>query len=145
MVEVNDMYYAWSPNEEIAESGECGGAVTSILKFMLEEGIVDAVLAVKKGADLYDAVPTLITDPEKIIESAGSLHCGTLNMAKTVEKYLKGAEDMKLAVTTKPCDAMTLVELMKRDKVDANNVIMVGVNCGGTLPPVQAREMIEKF
>ena len=145
MVEVNDMYYAWSPNEEIAESGECGGAVTSILKFMLEEGIVDAVLAVKKGADLYDAVPTLITDPEKIIESAGSLHCGTLNMAKTVEKYLKGAEDMKLAVTTKPCDAMTLVELMKRDKVNSDNVVMVGVNCGGTLPPVQAREMIEKF
>ena len=35
MVEVNDMYYAWSSNEEIAESGECGGAVTSILKFML--------------------------------------------------------------------------------------------------------------
>ena len=22
---------------------------------------------------------------------------------------------------------------------------MVGINCGGTLPPVQAREMIEKF
>ncbi len=61
---------------------------------MLEEGIVDAVLAVKKGADLYDAVPTLITDPEKIIESAGSLHCGTLNMAKTVEKYLKGGKDI---------------------------------------------------
>ena len=92
MVQVNDMYYAFSPDEEIAESGECGGAVTSLLKFMLEEGIVDAVLAVKKGADLYDAVPTLITDPEKIIESAGSLHCGTLNMAKTVQKYLKGAE-----------------------------------------------------
>ena len=145
MVQVNDMYYAFSPDEEIAESGECGGAVTSLLKFMLEEGIVDAVLAVKKGADLYDAVPTLITDPEKIIESAGSLHCGTLNMAKTVQKYLKGAEDMKLAVTTKPCDAMTIVELMKRKKISRDNVVMIGVNCGGTLPPVQAREMIEKF
>jgi len=73
MVQVNDMYYAWSPDEEIAESGECGGAVTSIMKFLLEEGIVDAVLAVKKGSDLYDAVPTLISDPEQIIETAGSL------------------------------------------------------------------------
>ena len=145
MVQVNDMYYAFSPDEEIAESGECGGAVTSLLKFMLEEGIVDAVLAVKKGADLYDAVPTLITNPEKIIESAGTLHCGTLNMAKTVQKYLKGAEDMKSAVTTKPCDAMTIVELMKRKKISRDNVVMIGVNCGGTLPPVQAREMIEKF
>ena len=145
MVQVNDKYYALSSNEEIAESGECGGAVTSVLKFLLEEGIVDAVLAVKKGADLYDAVPTLITDPEKIIESAGSLHCGTLNLAKVVERYLDGAEDFKIAVTTKPCDAMTLRELMKREKVNEDNVVMVGLNCGGTLPPVQAREMIEKF
>jgi formate dehydrogenase subunit beta len=145
MVKVNDMYYAWSPEEEIAESGECGGAATSILKFLLEEGIVDAVLAVKKGSDLYDAVPTLITDPEKIIESAGSLHCGTLNIATALNTYLKGAKDFKIAVTTKPCDAMTIVELMKRKQIERENVVMVGVNCGGTLPPVQAREMIEKF
>ena len=139
------MYYAWSPNEEIAESGECGGAVTSVLKFLLEEGIVDAVLAVKKGADLYDAVPTLITDPAEIIESAGSLHCGTLNLAKVVEKYLDGAKNFKMAVTTKPCDAKTIVELMKRNRIERDNVVMVGVNCGGTLPPVKTREMIEKF
>ncbi len=145
MVKVNDMYYAWSPDDEIAESGECGGAVTSVMKFLLEEGIVDAVLAVKKGADLYDAVPTLITDPEEVIESAGSLHCGTLNIAKTLNKYLNGAKDMKIAVTTKPCDAMTIVELMKRNQIERDNVVMIGVNCGGTLPPVQAREMIEKF
>lgn len=145
MVKVNDMYYAWSPDDEIAESGECGGAVTSVMKFLLEEGIVDGVLVVKQGADLYDAVPTLITDPEKIIESAGSLHCGTLNIAKTLERYLNGAKDMKIAVTTKPCDAMTIVELMKRNQIERDNVVMIGVNCGGTLPPVKAREMIEKF
>ncbi|MDD1763713.1 MAG: Coenzyme F420 hydrogenase/dehydrogenase, beta subunit C-terminal domain [Methanobacteriaceae archaeon] len=145
MVQVNDMYYAWSPDEEIAESGECGGAVTSIMKFLLEEGIVDAVLAVKKGSDLYDAVPTLISDPEQIIETAGSLHCGTLNICNTLSNYLNGAKDMKIAVTTKPCDAMSIVELMKRKQIDPENVVMIGVNCGGTLPPVQAREMIEKF
>ncbi|MGB9938074.1 MAG: Coenzyme F420 hydrogenase/dehydrogenase, beta subunit C-terminal domain, partial [Methanobacterium sp.] len=101
--------------------------------------------AVKKGADLYDAVPTLITDPEEVIESAGSLHCGTLNLAKVVSKYLNGAEDIKIAVTTKPCDAMTIRELMKKEKVNEKNVVMVGLNCGGTLPPVQAREMIEEL
>lgn len=145
MVQVNDKYYAWSPDEEIAENGECGGAVTSIMKFLLEEGIVDAVLAVKRGADLYDAVPTLITDPEKIIESAGSLHCGTLNICNPLFNYLEGAKDLKIAVTTKPCDAMSIVELIKRKQIDRNNLVMIGVNCGGTLPPVKAREMIETF
>jgi formate dehydrogenase subunit beta len=145
MVQVGDMCYAWGSDDEIAASGECGGAVTTILKFLLEDGIVDAVLAVKKGSDLYDAVPTLISDPEKIIETAGSLHCGTLNMAKTLEKYLEGARNMKIAVTAKPCDAMTMVELIKREQIDGDNLIIVGVNCGGTMPPVKAREMIEKF
>ncbi|HII83919.1 MAG TPA: 4Fe-4S binding protein, partial [Methanobacterium subterraneum] len=67
------------------------------------------------------------------------------NMAKIVGKYLDGAKDMKIAVTTKPCDAMTIVELMKRKQISQDNVVMIGINCGGTLPPVQAREMIEKF
>ena len=107
-VNVNDMFYAYSGNEAIKEKGEYGGVVTTIMKYLLEEGIVDAVVAVEEAADLYDAKPILITDPEDVIKSAGSLHCGTLNLAKFVSKYLDGARDMKIAVTTKPCDAMTL-------------------------------------
>ena len=121
---VNDMYYAYSGNEAIKEKGEYGGVVTTIMKYLLEEGIVDAVVAVEEAADLYDAKPILITDPEDVIKSAGSLHCGTLNLAKFVSKYLDGARDMKIAVTTKPCDAMTLKELMRKGKVIEDNVII---------------------
>ncbi|MGL4669307.1 MAG: Coenzyme F420 hydrogenase/dehydrogenase, beta subunit C-terminal domain [Methanobacteriaceae archaeon] len=145
MVKVNDMFYAWASDNEILEKGECGGAVSSFLKYLLEEKIVDGVLSVKKGSDIYDAVPTLITDPEDVIGSAGSLHCGTLNMAKTIQKYLNGAKDIKIAVTVKPCDARTIVELMKRKQIKEDNILMVGINCGGTMPPVKAREMISKF
>ena len=51
-VNVNDMYYAFSANEAIKEKGEYGGAVTTIMKYLLEEGIVDAVVAVEEAADL---------------------------------------------------------------------------------------------
>ena len=133
---------AYSANDAIKEKGEYGGAVTTIMKYLLEEGIVDAVVAVEEAADLYDAKPILITDPEDVIKSAGSLHCGTLNLAKFVSKYLDGARDMKIAVTCKPCDAMTLKELMRKRKVIEDNVIMIGVNCGGTMPPVPTMKMI---
>ncbi|MGL4669305.1 MAG: Coenzyme F420 hydrogenase/dehydrogenase, beta subunit C-terminal domain [Methanobacteriaceae archaeon] len=145
MVKIGDMCYAWASDNEILEKGECGGAVTTILKSLLELGEVDGVLAVSKGTDLYDAVPTLITDPNDVIKSAGSLHCGTLNMGKTVKKYLNGAKDIKIAVTVKPCDAMTLVELIKRGEIEEDNVLMIGINCGGTMPPVKAREMVDLF
>ena len=145
MINTNDMFYAKSSDAEIAEAGEYGGAVTTLLKFLLKEGIVDAVLAVDSSADLYDVVPVLIEDPEDVVKAAGSLHFGTLNLAKVVARYLNGAQDMKIAVTVKPCDAMTMVELMKREKVNADNVIMVCLNCGGTMPPVKGRQMMEQF
>ncbi|KZX17422.1 Coenzyme F420 hydrogenase/dehydrogenase, beta subunit C-terminal domain [Methanobrevibacter filiformis] len=144
VVKVNDVCYMWSADDNIAAKGEYGGAVTTLMKYFLDNNVVDAVLAVEKAADLYDAVPTLITDSGDIEKSAGSLHCGTLNLAKVVERYLDGLKDIKIAVTCKPCDAMTLRELIKKGRVQEDNLIMVGVNCGGTMPPNKTRIMIDE-
>jgi len=146
MAAKGDMIYAWTTNADLAKVAECGGAVTGLLKYALENKIVDAVLAVKKGVDLYDAVPTIITDPAEIGQTAGSLHCGTLLLSKLIKKYLDGAEDMRLAVTVKGCDAMGIYELAKRNQVNLDNLLLIGVNCGGSVSPVTARKMIrEKF
>jgi len=146
MAAKGDMVYAWTTSPDIAKVAECGGAVTGLLKFALENKIVDAVLAVKKGVDLYDAVPTIITDPAEIGQTAGSLHCGTLLVAKLIKKYLDGANDMRLGVTVKGCDAMGIYELAKRNQVNLDNLLLIGVNCGGSVSPVAARKMIaQKF
>ncbi|MGA2933881.1 MAG: Coenzyme F420 hydrogenase/dehydrogenase, beta subunit C-terminal domain [Methanomicrobiales archaeon] len=146
MAAKGEMFYAWTTNKGLAEKAECGGAVTGLLKYALENKIVDAVLAVKKGKDLYDAVPTIITDPKDMDQTAGSLHCGTLLMSKLVKKYFNGANTMKLGITIKGCDAMGLYELAKRKQVNLDNLVMIGVNCGGSVSPVPARKMIaEKF
>ncbi len=64
--------FAKSKDSAIHEAGECGGAVTSIFKYLLDEGIVDGVLALRPGYDIYDGIPTLITDSEDLISTAGS-------------------------------------------------------------------------
>ncbi|MDD1679084.1 MAG: Coenzyme F420 hydrogenase/dehydrogenase, beta subunit C-terminal domain [Methanomicrobiales archaeon] len=146
MVAKGDMVYAWTTDAEIAKKAECGGAVTGLLKFALETKLVDAVFAVKKGQDLYDAVPVVITNPEEVKDVAGSLHCGTLLMSKLVKKFLNGAKDMKIAMVVKGCDMMGLYELGKRQQVNLDNLIMIGVNCGGSVSAITARKMIkEKF
>jgi formate dehydrogenase subunit beta len=140
------MVYAWTTDAELQKKAECGGAVTQLLKFALEKKMVDGVFAVKRGQDIYDAVPTYITDPKELDKTAGSLHCGTLLLSKLVKKYLDGARDKKIAMTVKGCDMMGLYELAKRQQVNLDNIIMIGVNCGGTVSPVTARKMIrEKF
>jgi len=146
MVKKGDMVYAWTTDADLAKKAECGGAVTTLLKYALENKLVDAVLAVKKGADLYDAVPVIITDPKDLDETAGSLHCGTLLLSKLVKKYLGGANDFRIAMTVKGCDVMGLYELAKRQQVNLDNILMIGVNCGGSVSPVTARKMIaDKF
>jgi len=146
MVKKGDMLYAWTSDADLAAKAECGGAVTGLLKFALEKKMVDAVFAVKRGQDIYDAVPTLITDPKELNQTAGSLHCGTLLLSKLIKKYLGGASNMKIAMPVKGCDMMGILELAKRDKINLDNILMIGVNCGGTVSPITAREMIaDKF
>jgi len=146
MSKKGDMVYAWTSDAELAKKAECGGAVTQLLKFALEKKMVDGVFAVKRGQDIYDAVPVYITDPKELDKTAGSLHCGTLLMSKLVKKYLDGANDKKIAMTVKGCDMMGLYELAKRQQVNLDNIIMIGVNCGGSVSAITARKMIkDKF
>jgi len=146
MAKKGDMLYAWTNDAEIKKKAELGGAVTSLWKYALESKLVDAVLVITKGVDLYDAKPVIITDPAKLKDTAGSLHCGTLLIPKLVKKYLNGAFDKKIGVTVKGCDMMAFYELAKRKQINLDNIIMIGVNCGGSVSPVMARKMItDKF
>ncbi|HOX35568.1 MAG TPA: Coenzyme F420 hydrogenase/dehydrogenase, beta subunit C-terminal domain [Methanoregulaceae archaeon] len=146
MAKKGDMLYAWTNDADIKKHAELGGAVTALWKHALDSKVVDAVLVVKKGTDLYDAQPALITKSEDLKDTAGSLHCGTLLLAKLIHKFLDGAEHMKLGVTVKGCDMMGMYELAKRKQINLDNVIMIGVNCGGSVSPVTARKMIaDKF
>ncbi len=146
MAKKGDMLYAWTNDADIKKKAELGGAVTALWKYALESKAVDAVFAIRKGKDLYDAQPVLITDPKELAQTAGSLHCGTLLMPKLVKKYLDGAKTMKIGVTVKGCDVMGFIELAKRKQINLDNVLMIGVNCGGSVSPVSARRMIaDKF
>lgn len=141
-----DMYLAQSSDDETLKKAEYGGAVTSLLKFALESKMVDAVLAVKaRDGNRYDGIPVLITDPSELIETAGSLHCASPNIARFLKEYLNGAFDTKIAVVCKPCDARAIIELAKRTQIKMDNLILIGLNCTGTLPSAAAKQMFREI
>jgi len=140
-----DMYIARSADEEILGKAECGGAVTSLLKFALENKTVNAVITTKaRGGNRYDGVPFLTTDPKDIIETSGSLHCTSPNIARFVKEYLDGAANLKVAVVVKPCDAKAIIELTKRNQINLDNLLLIGLNCTGTLPAAKAKKMFRE-
>jgi formate dehydrogenase subunit beta len=142
-----DMYLARAGDKDISERGEHGGVVTSLLKFALESKNVDAVVATKaRESNRYNGIPVLITEPDKIIETAGSLHSSSPNIARLLTEYLDGASNLKIAVVVKPCDAKAVIELTKRTQINLDNLLLIGINCTGTLPSAKARTMMqEKF
>jgi len=141
------MYIARSLDNSILERAESGGAVTSVLKCALENGDIDGVVTVKSSTgDRFAGLPVLITNPEELIDTAGSLHSSLPNIPRFVKEYLEGAAKMKLAVVGKPCDIRAIIELQKRNQIDIDNVILIGLNCTGTIAPATARKMfIEEF
>ncbi len=145
MVKVGDMFYAQAADSAIQQQGECGGAVTATLKHLLEKKVVDGVLAMKRGADIYDGVPTLITDPARVAELSGSLHCAPVIQSNVLFKYLNGAQDMRVAVVGVGCDSLALQVQIRKEELNPDNLVLIGLNCGGTLPPVKAQEMIQKL
>jgi formate dehydrogenase subunit beta len=142
-----DMYIARSLDKAILEKADRGGVVTSLLKFALDSKKADTVLAVKaREGNRYDGIPVLISRPDKVIETTGALHCTSPNIARFLKEYLNGAKDQKIAVVVKPCDAKAIIELAKRTQVKLDNLILIGLNCTGTLPSTRAKTtMKEEF
>jgi formate dehydrogenase subunit beta len=139
-----DLYWAWSSDPAIVDKAKCGGAVTALLKFALATKQVDAVLGVKARDDnRYDGVPVLIDDADEVARAAGALHSVSANIARCLKEYLDGAANMRVAVTCKPCDAKAIIELAKRNQIDLENVLLVGLNCTGTMHPNTAKRMME--
>ncbi len=141
----DNMYIVRSLDKSILEAVPSGGVVTTILKCALEKGIIDGVVAVRaKNGDRFSGIPVLLSMPEELAASAGSLHFSIPNIARFVKEYLDGGTSMKLAVVGKPCDIRAIIELQKRQQIERENLFLIGLNCTGTISPSEARRVLRE-
>ncbi|HWQ67366.1 MAG TPA: Coenzyme F420 hydrogenase/dehydrogenase, beta subunit C-terminal domain [Methanospirillum sp.] len=143
MIRTGELLYAWAEDPAIRSCGECGGVVTGLLTYLLEKGAVDAVSVTRQGADIYDAGLAIITDPSELLESAGSLICGTHLSAKLLVRYLQDNAGLRMAIVVKGCEAKAIYELAKRNRVNLEDHLLIGLNCSGTISPADAAKMIQ--
>ncbi|PWR72432.1 Coenzyme F420 hydrogenase/dehydrogenase, beta subunit C-terminal domain [Methanospirillum stamsii] len=139
---IPSMLYGWAANEEVRLGAASGGLVTGILQCLLSRGFVDAVCTLEKGEDLYDPRPVLITDPDKLLKTKGSLYCGTILTADWIMQTTASNPGIKIGAVVKGCDAKAIIELIKRHKLDRNDLFLIGLNCSGTISPIKARTFV---
>ena len=87
-------------------------------------------------------MPVFITDSVDLLKTAGSYHCAPTMIGDLVEKYCR---NQKIAMAVKPCDMRAMDELIKRHKINKDNLYFIGLNCGGTVSPISGRKMIDLF
>ncbi len=126
-------------DRRLLELSRYGGVVSSILKYLLENNIVDLVIGIRRG-NVLSAEPVFITNAEDVVETAGAFSITPVNMAKLLRDYVKPSE--RVALTVKPCEAKAVEHLVRRGLFKRENLVLIGLNCGGLFDPFSLKKKL---
>ena len=115
--------------------GRGNQALKSLLKLLLEKGIVSAVL-VSHPTPTGDSYPYILTsDPKEVEGSCPIAPIITQQGARVVSKLTKkGAVRKSTAVVLRPCEVRGVIELAKIKQVNLENLLIIGYDCPGVYP-----------
>jgi len=103
----------------------------ALFRKLIEQGIVDYLLAPSHMAKGRTLTPTLIKDPNKLDEvNPFSLVMPT--NAATIVGQLSNARKGIIGVVMKPCEIRALIELVKLGQAKLGHLFIIGVDCAGT-------------
>jgi len=98
-------------------------------KRLLESGEVYLVIGFEEGSTRARCTPAFITKPEDADKLVWSPACAN-NLAVYVREAVK---DGRVAVILKACDTRALVAQMQEKQIKREDVVIIGVACGGML------------
>ncbi|WP_457620307.1 Coenzyme F420 hydrogenase/dehydrogenase, beta subunit C-terminal domain [Methanopyrus sp.] len=106
--EYRDVFLARATDERIRERGQDGGTTTALLAHALEEGTVEAVIAAGIAEELKPE-PVVITDPDELIETAGSKYAISPNVS-TLNEAVASYDSVAIVGTPCQVDAVRKAE-----------------------------------
>jgi coenzyme F420 hydrogenase subunit beta len=130
----------WGPAEAILTgyacdagvrfAGSSGGALTALLLFAMECGLVDRVVQVNADPDFPARNRVVVSrTAEEVIAAAGSRYAASSPLASIFEEVEKGGA---FALVGKPCDISALRQLARHDaRIDTQIPVKLSFFCGG--------------
>lgn len=114
------------------KNGDINSAINHLLNQLLESKKISAVLAPQNVPSKKVTFPVLISDPQKLDTNifAPVLPVSTAKMISKMTKFQ--ASDKPIAVILHPCQMRAVIELVKLNQANLDNVITIGVDCPGT-------------
>ena len=106
-------------------------SVRSLLRTMLESGLVGAVLVPRPTPGGSGYVHTLVTTVDQLADSAPLAPTVAVHGSQILSDITPNTGE-RIAAVLRPCELRGAVELVKFLQVDLDKVITVGVDCSGT-------------
>ncbi|MBU2551348.1 MAG: 4Fe-4S dicluster domain-containing protein [Proteobacteria bacterium] len=108
-------------------------AVKELLKSILEKGRAEAVLV--PAATPYSPLPmpTLITDPAGIDDSAPLAPAAPFNAARLAANLARRPTGHGLVMLLRPCELRALIELVKLNQCALDDALVIGMDCHGRM------------
>ncbi len=99
-------------------------------KTLLSDGTVKRVLGWEKGEFDYDLTPAFFNSPEELKNFVYDDYCGA-NLSKYLIKA--GKLEGKTLVFLKPCDTLSMNQLINEHRISRENIYVIGAGCKGML------------
>lgn len=109
------------------------GALKQFLKALLEKGAVSAVMCARPTAS-GSVTYALAAAPEEVDKSSPMAPCMPVNAATVLSDMTKVEPfDKPVAAVLRPCESRALVELVKLKQASLENLLVIGLDCFGTV------------
>jgi formate dehydrogenase subunit beta len=116
------------------KNGDTVGSVNDILKEILKSKKVQALLLMQEVPSRAISFPVLISDPDKLNSNvfAPVLPVSTASVISKITKIESSSKP--IGVVIRSCQIRALVELVKLNQANIDNIVIIGVDCLGTFP-----------
>jgi formate dehydrogenase subunit beta len=123
----------------IDKSAEDG--LKELLRFLLENGKVKGIIALRKTGEDGAISHSLITNPDDIESTVPLFPLMPVNLAKQLSRLtLIEAATEPIAVVLRPCELRAFIELVKRTQGSLENILFISSTCAGVYPLKMAVE-----
>ncbi len=114
------------------ENGDTLNALQRFLQRLLTEQVVDLLL-VPMRTPHGSVTPALVSDPGLLVHADPLAPVMPVNAAALVGQVTVRAPRPKVGAVLRSCEARALVELVKLQQASADDLLLVAVDCPGTL------------
>lgn len=114
------------------KEGDVLGALRGFLGALLENGIVDALLVPLEIGQGRSLAQTLVQDPAYLSEANPFSPVMPINSATLVSQLTGDKPHQKVGVVLRSCEIRALIELVKLQQANLDNLTIIGADCLGT-------------